>query len=405
MISKIFIALLAIVSAAPFRDSYENGRLEKRLDNGLGKTPALGWNGWNQGQCNAATASTALNTAKAFVSLGLKDLGYLYVNIDDCWASKARDSAGNLVPDPAKWPNGIKAVTDQIHDMGLKMGLYGDAGRETCGGYPGSQGHEVQDGKTLASWGVDYWKYDNCYTGTGFNNAGANTSTYYPTMRDSLLNSGRPIFFSMCQWGRDNVWIWGGSVGNSWRMSDDIQNNWGSVASIAAKAATIAQYAAPGGFNDLDMMQLGNGKLSGNEERAHFGLWAIAKSPIIMGTDMTKLATSTLEIIKNKGILSIHQDPLGKAATTFQPSGAAAPSGSSLYPYWAGPLSDGIVIGLIAVDKAGNYSVNFSDVPGLGNGSFSWAEFYSGKTANGTSASFELGLHDMAVIKVNKSAV
>ena len=212
------------------------------------------WEVQNQGQCNAATATVALNTANAFVSLGLKDLGYEYVNIDDCWANLNRDSSGNLVPNPSKWPNGIKAVADQIHGMGLKMGLYGCAGRETCGGYPGSEGYQTRDADTLASWGIDYWKYDNCYTGTGFNNAGANTSTYYPTMRDALLNSGREILFSMCQWGRDNVWTWGAAVGNSWRMSDDIQNNWNSVAGIAATAATISQYAAPGGFNDLDMM-------------------------------------------------------------------------------------------------------------------------------------------------------
>lgn len=208
----------------------------------------------NQGFCDAATANIALNTAKAFVSLGLKDVGYQYVNIDDCWSLKSRDSAGRLVPDPNKWPQGIKAVTDQIHNMGLKFGLYGCAGRQTCAGYPGSQGHEAQDAKSLADWGVDYWKHDNCWTGTGFNNPGANTQTYYPTMRDALANSGRNIFFSMCQWGRDNVWTWGANVGNSWRMSDDIQNNWNSVASIAAEAATISQYAAPGGFNDLDMM-------------------------------------------------------------------------------------------------------------------------------------------------------
>lgn len=195
-----------------------------------------------------------LATANAFVSLGLKDLGYIYVNSDDCWASESRNSSGYLVPDPSKWPNGILAVTNELHSMGLKFGLYGDAGRETCGGYPGSQGHETQDADTIASWGVDYWKYDNCYTGTGFNNAGANTTTYYPTMTNALANSGREILFSMCQWGRDYVWTWGAAVGNSWRMSGDIQNNWASVASIAAFAATISQWAAPGGFNDLDMM-------------------------------------------------------------------------------------------------------------------------------------------------------
>jgi alpha-galactosidase len=299
--------------------------LTKRLDNGLGRTPALGYNNWvillalsqissdslttvkNNGGCAHASADSALNVAKLLVSTGLKDAGYQYLNIDDCWTTKSRNSSGYLVPDPSKWPQGVKSVVDQIHGMGLKFGLYGDAGTMTCAGYPGSQGHEAQDAKQLASYGIDYWKYDACYTPCATGgvpqtcwDSRSSTKGYYSKMRDALAATGRPIFFSMCQWGRDSVWTWGKDYGNSWRMSGDIANNWNSLAGIAASAAGMAQYAGPGGFNDLDMLQVGNGALSENEERAHVGLWAIAKSPLLIGTDLSKLKTSTLNILKNK---------------------------------------------------------------------------------------------------------
>jgi alpha-galactosidase len=241
------------------------------------------------------------------ISLGLKDAGYQYLNIDDCWHSKQRNSSGYLVPDPSKWPQGMKPVVDKIHGMGLKFGLYGDAGTMTCAGYPGSQGHEAQDAKTLASWGIDYWKHDACYLpcATGGTpqtcwDSRSSTKPYYATMRDALAGAGRPILFSMCQWGRDSVWTWGKDYGNSWRMSGDIANTWNSLATIAANAAGMAQYAAPGGFNDLDMLQVGNGALNENEERAHVGLWMIAKSPILIGTDLSKLKQGTLTLLKNK---------------------------------------------------------------------------------------------------------
>lgn len=195
-----------------------------------------------------------LSTAKAFIDLGLKDLGYVYVNIDDCWSSKSRNSTGHLVADPKKFPKGMDGLGREIHSMGLKLGLYGDAGTLTCAGYPGSYGYEQKDADTLAAWGVDYWKYDNCLTEQPYTNKGITSDKYYPIMRDALLKTGKDILFSICQWGRDNVWTWAGSVGNSWRMSEDITNNWSSVASIAARAAAIHQYSRPGGFNDLDMM-------------------------------------------------------------------------------------------------------------------------------------------------------
>ena len=207
----------------------------------------------NQGGCNAAAASVVMNTAKALVSLGLKDLGYVYINIDDCWSAKQRNSTGHLVADTYKFPKGMDGLARDVHDMGLKLGLYGDAGTQTCSGFPGSYSNEQKDADTLAAWGIDYWKFDNCKTEV-YTSRGTKSSHYYPIMRDALQHTGKPIFFSMCQWGQDNVWEWGASVGNSWRISGDITNNWGSVVSIAAQAATLSQYAGPGGFNDLDMM-------------------------------------------------------------------------------------------------------------------------------------------------------
>ncbi|KAK8066061.1 hypothetical protein PG997_012808 [Apiospora hydei] len=401
MYSRVLLALPALVLASPVAE------IDKRLENGLGRTPALGWNSWNVGGCKYADANNALKTANLFVSLGLKDAGYQYVNIDDCWSTKNRNSSGYLVPDPAKFPKGMKALADEIHGMGLKFGLYGCAGTQTCAGYPGSWGHEKEDARALASWSVDYWKHDACYTPCNGQNPqtcwdpNVNPRAWYETFRDALSDAGGDIFYSMCEWGRNSVWTWGGNVGNSWRMSGDIANNWNSVAGIAATAGGIAQYAAPGGFNDLDMMEIGNGGLNENEERAHMGIWALAKSPIIIGTDLSKIKTSSLNILKNKAILAINQDPLGKAAGYFRPSGAAAPVNGQLYPYWAGPLSDGVVVGVVAAGGASTLSFKFADVPGLGgSGSYSWTELWTGATGSGTAVTTSLGSHDMRVYKV-----
>ncbi|PVH99881.1 carbohydrate-binding module family 1 protein [Periconia macrospinosa] len=403
--------LVALGQAAFALDS-EHVELEKRLDNGLGLTPAMGWSSWNVAQCASASERYALDTANKFVSLGLKDLGYSYVNIDDCWSTKARDSSGNLVPDPSKWPNGIKSVADKIHGMGLKMGLYGCVGTMTCAGYPGSWGHETQDAKLLASWGIDFWKHDACYTPCTNGqtpqtcwSAAFNTRPWYETMRNALasVKSTKNIMFNLCQWGRDSVWTWGKEVGNSWRIEGDNWQDWASVQRIGSTAGRIYQYSGPGGFNDLDMLIVGNNKLTENQERLHFGLWAICKSPLILGNDLNKISSASLAIIKNKGIIDINQDKLGKSATTFQPPGSGAPVSGKIHPYWAGPLSDGVVIGLVAINGATTMSVNFKDVPGLGSGTYSWKEMYSGRTGSGTSVSFSLGTHDMAVVKVTTS--
>ncbi|KAK3307733.1 glycoside hydrolase family 27 protein [Chaetomium strumarium] len=379
------------------------------LDNGIGLKPHMGWSSWNVAQCDAASAKYAIDTANKFISLGLKDLGYEYINIDDCWSTGSRDAGGKLVPDPKKWPNGIKAVADQIHNMGLKLGLYGDAGQKTCAGYPGSEGHEASDIDQLVSWGVDFWKYDNCYTPCNqnprpqtCNSPGGSTKTWYAPMRDSILRvqNTRKIHFNLCNWGRDKVWEWGAQYGHSWRMSVDNWGDWASVERIGSAAAGIAQYSGPGGFNDLDMLYLGSSRLNTNEERLHFGLWAITKSPLVLGLDLNKIKDSTLAIIRNKGLIDINQDSLGRAATTFRPPGQPAPVAGKIYPYWAGPLSDGVVIGLCAGTAAGRYSVNFAGVPDLGQGDFQWKEMYTGQTGMGKNVSFDIALHDMRVVKV-----
>ncbi|KAK2791925.1 hypothetical protein FQN52_004367 [Onygenales sp. PD_12] len=396
------------------------GGLVQAIDNGLGKTPILGWSSWNVAQCDAASEKYALETANLFIELGLKDLNYTYVNIDDCWSTKERDSEGNLVPDPDKWPRGIRAVAEELHGMGLKLGLYGCAGTQTCGGFPASYEHEQQDAQQLADWDVDFWKYDNCYTPCLDNpwpqtcgRPAGNTQEWYAVMRDAIVEvkEQKNIMFNLCQWGRDEVWAWGNDYGNSWRMSVDNWGDWESVVRIGSAAAGISEYAGPGGFNDLDMLWVGNNKLSESEERLHFGLWAICKSPLVVGADLSKISDTSLAIISNKGIIDINQDPLGKAATTFQPPGAPEPAQDQIYPYWAGPLSDGVVIGLTGANGAATLSVNFADVPGLGGeGSYRWQEMYSGEEGSGTEISFDVGEHDMAVlqavlVKANKFIV
>lgn len=185
-------------------------------------------------------------------------------------------------------------------------------------------------------------------------------------------------------------------------MSVDNWGDWASVERIGSAAADISSYSGPGGFNDLDMLYLGSPKLNTNQERLHFGLWAIAKSPLVLGLDLNRISNSTLTVIRNKGLIDINQDALGKAATIFRPPGAAAPVRGKIYPYWAGQLEDGVVIGLCAGTSAGTYSVNFKDVPGLENKSYAWKEMYTGRAGNGTSVSFDIELHDMRVVRVWK---
>ena len=248
------------------------------VGNGLARTPPMGWNSWNKFACNVSE-QLIKEIADAMVATGMKKAGYQYVNIDDCW-QVSRDSAGNIVADPARFPGGMKALADYVHAKGLKLGIYTDAGTMTCEKRPGSLDHELQDAKTYAAWGVDYVKIDWCHT------EGLDPQKQYAKFRDALAQCGRPIVFSICNWGRNQPWTWGPATGNLWRTTGDIQDNWASVLKILDNPSQQhAEAAGPGGWNDPDMLEVGNGKMTDAEYRSHFSLWAMMAAPLIAGRE------------------------------------------------------------------------------------------------------------------------
>jgi len=293
------------------------------LNNGLGRTPQLGWNSWNHFGCNI-NENLIKNTADALVSTGLKKAGYVYLNLDDCWA-ETRDADGIVHEDAKAFPSGMKALGDYIHSKGLLYGVYSDAGYKTCAGRPGSLGYEKNDAKTYASWGVDYLKYDNC------NSDDSKPEVRYPIMRDALNGTGRPIFYSLCEWGVDNPASWAGAVGNSWRTTGDISDNWKSMVSNLDNNGDWKE-AGPGAFNDPDMLEVGNGGMTTAEYTAHFSLWALIKSPLLIGCDITKMTNDTFTILTNAEVIALNQDPLG-----VQGRRVVSKNGLEV---WAGELSE-----------------------------------------------------------------
>jgi len=274
------------------------------LPNGLGLSPQMGWNSWNHFGCGI-NEQLIHDTITALSKSGLAAAGYKYVNMDDCWAG-TRDSNGIIHPDSKTFPNGIKPLADYAHQMGLLFGLYSDAGTNTCAGRPGSLNYEKQDANSYASWGVDYLKYDNC------NNQNIPPKTRYPIMRDALNATGRHIFYSLCEWGEDNPAEWAPAVGNSWRTTGDISDNWASMTSRIDQNDKWWNYAAPGGWNDPDMLEVGNGGMTYTEYVSHFSLWALAKAPLLVGCDITKMSSQTLSILTAPEVIAVNQDPMGQ---------------------------------------------------------------------------------------------
>jgi alpha-galactosidase len=270
------------------------------------------------------------------VESGMQAAGYGYVVIDDCWQG-TRDAAGNIQPDSARFPGGIRALADYVHAKGLKFGLYSDAGAMTCQKRPGSRGHEYQDAAQYASWGADYLKYDFCY-GDFLDPRAA-----YETMSDALRASGRPIVFSICEWGTHQPWGWAASVGgNLWRTTGDISDvwegashtpPWNGVVEILDAQATLASYAGPGHWNDPDMLEVGNGGMTDAEYRAHFSLWAMLAAPLIAGNDLASMTADTAAILTNRAVIAIDQDRLGVPAHRAVKDGVAE--------VWARPLAGG----------------------------------------------------------------
>lgn len=288
------------------------------LADGLALTPPMGFNNWNSTHCRADfNASMVKGIADLFVEKGLKDAGYQYVNLDDCWALPDRDANGKLVPDPVRFPDGIKAVADYVHAKGLKLGIYTSAGTKTCDsvGFPGALGHEYSDAQQFADWGVDYLKYDNC------NNQGVDAQQRYRTMRDALKATGRPIVYSICEWGQNKPWEWASDVGHLWRTTGDISDSWSSMLSILKQNLPLAPYAGPGHWNDPDMLEVGNGGMTDTEYRSHFSLWSVMAAPLLIGTDLRKASQATYDILGNKEVIAVDQDPLGKQGTVVSSGG------------------------------------------------------------------------------------
>jgi alpha-galactosidase len=303
-VTRTLLAAFLTVATLPIL-SFATAQPAVALDNGLAATPPMGWNDWNAFACNV-TEDLVKQTADAMAGNGMRDAGYTNVNIDDCWMTKTRDRNGLLVADPVKFPSGLRALADYVHARGLKLGIYEDAGTTTCAGYPGSLGHEVQDAKTFASWKIDYLKYDNC------NNDGTDVLSRYVAMGNALAKSGRKIVYSICNWGEANPWNWAPPVGNLWRTTGDIGDNWDSMNGIYHDSAKHAFAAGPNAWNDPDMLEVGNGGMTDPEYRAHFTLWAAMAAPLLAGADLRNASASTLAIYLNQDVIAIDQDRLGE---------------------------------------------------------------------------------------------
>jgi alpha-galactosidase len=286
----------------------------------LAQTPPMGWNSWNTFQTNI-DLPLLKGMVDTYVSSGMKDAGYTYFVLDDGWMAMQRDKDGNLVADPKKFPNGMKDFADYVHSKGLKFGIYNCAGTLTCAGYPGTRGYEYQDARLYASWGVDYLKFDWC------NTDGINAIEAYKTMSKAILATGRPMIFSLCEWGQHNPWRWAKGVGQLWRSTGDIgpaftetvaKNGWKplSVLNILDRQDSIRQYAGPGHWNDPDMLEVGNG-MKYNEDKAHFSLWCMLAAPLMAGNDLRNMSDQTRAILTNKEIIALDQDPLGIEAYRF----------------------------------------------------------------------------------------
>jgi len=323
-------ALLLVV--LPLMTAPVAGPPARGPDNGLARTPPMGWNSWNHFGCDVSS-ELIRETADAMVASGMKDAGYRYVVIDDCWqVDRAPD--GRIVADAERFPEGMKALADYVHARGLLFGIYTDAGRQTCQGRPGSYGYEAQDARTYAEWGVDYVKVDWCHS------EGLDARERYAVVRDALLASGRDIVFSICEWGTNEPWEWGPETGNLWRTTGDIYDRWESVLSILDRSAQYWASAGPGHWNDPDMLEVGNGGMSNDEYRAHFSLWAVMAAPLMAGNDLRELvdpdrrARAALAILTNPEVIAVDQDPLGVQGRLVQ----------NLPPelqVWVKPLADG----------------------------------------------------------------
>ena len=299
-------------------------------------TPPMGWNSWNH-FAEKIDDATVRAQADAMVSSGMRDAGYIYINIDDTWEAE-RDAQG-VIHANSKFPD-MKALADYVHGKGLKLGIYSSPGPKTCAGFEGSYGHEEQDAQTYAAWGIDYLKYDLCSFDKIMEAAGSPEAAHklmldaYAKMHNAILKTGRPMVFILCQYGADAVWRWGASVGgNAWRTTGDISDNYERMTDIGFGQAGLARFAGPGHWNDPDMLEVGNGKMNAEEYRTHMSLWALLAAPLLAGNDLSAMKPETIAMLTNREVIAIDQDALGKQADRVRAEGSQE--------IWARPLADG----------------------------------------------------------------
>ena len=322
----IFLTLqLTTASGQPLNKEQNAGFKQSPADNLL-QTPPMGWNSWNAFHTDI-TEQKIKDAAQALVSSGMKAAGYEYINIDDAWMDTVRDAQGRLQPDPKRFPHGIKALADYVHSLGLKIGIYESAGTKTCAGFPGSLNHEKTDAESFAKWGIDYLKLDNC------NNQGVDYMERYGGMQKALLATGRPIVYSICEWGVKDPYQWAPAISQLWRTTGDISDNWNSMINIVDQQVGLEKYAGPGHWNDPDMLEVGNGGMTNTEYRTHFSLWAILAAPLIAGNDLFHMTEPTREILTNKEVIAVNQDPAGKQGYKVSDDGDQE--------VWVKPMSDG----------------------------------------------------------------
>jgi len=337
-----FFALL-VLSTGPFSVASEPAKATT-----LAQTPPMGWNSWNKFACDVSE-KLIKETADAMVSSGLQAAGFKFVNIDDCW-QVSRDAQGTIVADAERFPSGIKALADYVHSKGLKLGIYTDAGRMTCQKRPGSYEHEVQDIKTYAEWGVDYVKIDWCYA------EGLDPEVQYPKFRDAIAQAGRPIVFSICNWGVKAPWHWGPKTGNLWRTTGDISDKYDSMSLIGFSQNGLESFAGPGQWNDPDMLEVGNGGMDRDEYRTHMALWAILAAPLLAGNDLRNMSQETKDMLTNADVLAVDQDPKGVQGHRVWQEGPLE--------IWAKPLVGGsLAVGLFnRTEAALKMTVDFKSI-------------------------------------------
>ena len=338
-------------------------------------TPPMGWNSWNF-FARKVTDKDIRDTADLLVSTGMRDAGYVYVNIDDTWEGD-RDAQGRIQSNE-KFPD-MKALADYVHSKGLKLGIYSSPGPKTCAGFEGSMGHEEQDAQTYADWGIDYLKYDLCSFRTVMQQnapndpAGQNKimRAAYEKMHQAMVKAGRPMVYSLCQYGFDRVWDWGPSVGaNLWRTTGDISANFDRMSLIGRGQAGLEKFAGPGHWNDPDMLEVGNGRLTHDENITHMTLWAMLAAPLIAGNNLTQMAPDVAAILMNKEVIAIDQDTLGRQGHRVYAEGPLE--------IWAKPLKDGS--SAIAIFNFGEAATSSGIGVKLGNGgSASARDVWAGK--------------------------